>query len=207
MATAIATAPVRDATDAAPAPYRFTVVQYHRMIDAGFFVDVRCELLEGLVVEKVTHNPPHSAAITALQRRLSRHLGDEWLLRIQCAITLADSEPEPDLAIVKDSEDFYAQHHPYPQDVALVVEVSDASLRQDRIRKMRLYAAARLPVYWIVNLVDRQVEVYTRPRAGRSPEYRQRQDYRSGATVPVVLAGREVARLRVRELLPSPPSA
>jgi Uma2 family endonuclease len=202
MASAAASADVLLSVDRRMIPYHFTVDQYHQMIDAGVFVNARCELLEGVVVEKVTHNPPHDVSISLLQRRLLRHLSEEWVLRIQSSVSLADSQPEPDLVVAVGPERRYSRHHPYPADIALVIEVAESSLDQDRVDKKRIYAAARLPVYWIVNLVDRQVEVYSSPRAGRSPTYRQRQDFQPGAAVPLHLAGKEVARLPVRELLP-----
>jgi putative restriction endonuclease len=85
----------------------------------------------------------------------------------------------------------------------LIAEVADSSLRRDRGWKKRLYARARVAVYWIVNLVDRQIEVYTEPTGPvKRPDYRQRADYKPGDKVPVVLDGREVARLAVNDILP-----
>jgi Uma2 family endonuclease len=85
----------------------------------------------------------------------------------------------------------------------LVVEVADATLSQDRASKKRLYASARIPVYWIVNLLENQIEVYTDPSGpADEPDYRQRQDYGPADTLPVVIEGRELGRVAVRELLP-----
>lgn len=208
MSTATATAAPRrtEPADRRMMPYRFTVEQYHRMIDAGVLVNARCELLEGVVVQKVTHNPPHASTVTALQNRLFRLLTDNWVLRVQCSISLSNSQPEPDLVVAEGPERRYERHHPQPRDLALVIEVADSSLPQDRLDKQRIYAGARLPVYWIVNLVDRQIEVYTQPRAGRSPTYRNCEVFRPSGSVPIVLAGTEVGRLRVRDLLPSSPA-
>ncbi len=208
MPTAAATAAPRrvQIADGRMMPYRFTVEQYNRMIESGVLANARCELLEGMVVEKVTHYPPHDGTVLLLQLELSALLPEGWVPRIQCSISLADSQPEPDVVIAKAPAHQYLIHHPYPRDIALVIEVAESSLPQDRVDKQRVYAAARLPEYWIVKLVDRQIEVYTQPRAGRSPTYRRRKDYRPGETVPVVLAGTEVGRLRVRDLFPSSPS-
>jgi Uma2 family endonuclease len=202
MATATVSTDVQPTIEPQVIPYRFTVDQYSQMIDAGFFINARCELLDGLVVEKVTHNPPHDGTILAIQRLLTTLLPDNCVLRIQSSISLSSSQPEPDLVAAKGPYDRYFRHHPYPRDIALIIEVAEASLAQDRLDKKRIYAAARLPVYWIVNLVDRQIEVYSSPRAGRYPSYRQREDFRPGASVPLFLAGAELARLPVRELLP-----
>jgi Uma2 family endonuclease len=93
--------------------------------------------------------------------------------------------------------------HPAPQDTGLVVEVSDSTLQDDRTLKARLYARSAIPVYWIINLIAGQVEVYTDPTGpDPSPAYRQRQDYSAADAVPLVLDGVEVARIPVRDLLP-----
>jgi Uma2 family endonuclease len=184
-------------------PYRFTVRQYQGMIDARVLTEEdRCELLEGVVVPKMTHNPPHDAAIMLLTRRLFRLLPDEWLVRVQSAIQTRRSRPEPDVAVVRGPEDLYFRQHPNPKEVALLVEVAEATLAQDRGPKARIYGRAGVPTYWVVNLIDGQIEVYTEPRAGRRPGFRRRDDYRPGQKIPLVLAGEEIAKLQVRELLP-----
>ncbi len=83
------------------------------------------------------------------------------VLRMQSAITLSRSEPEPDAALVRGNARTYAKHHPKPPDIGLVIEVSDSTLDGDRIDKGRLYAEAGIVCYWIVNLVDRQIEIYS----------------------------------------------
>src|SRR5205823_2588074 len=107
-----------------------------------------------------------------------RCLPPDWSLRIQSAITLSDSEPEPDLAVVRGDERRYAAHHPRPADVGLLIEVADSTLLGDRADKGRIYARAGIAIYWIVNLIDRQVEVYSAPSgSGDSSAYGQRTDY------------------------------
>jgi Uma2 family endonuclease len=116
---------------------------------------------------------------------------------------LATSEPEPDVAVVRGSDDDYSDHHPGPEDVPLLVEVADTSLRRDRGFKKAIYAKARIAVYWIVNLIDRRVEVYTQPTGpAAAPDYGQHQDFGETDQVPLVIEGREVARIAVSELLP-----
>ena len=112
-----------------PPVYRFTVTQYHRMIESGVLTENdRVELLEGRVVPKVPCNPPHDGTVTRIQRRLARLLPDEWLIRVQCALTTRDSEPEPDLTVVRGPEEVYFTRHPLPRDVGLLIEVADATL-------------------------------------------------------------------------------
>jgi Uma2 family endonuclease len=183
--------------------YRFTVEQYHRMIEREILTENdRVELLEGWITCKMPHNPPHDGTITRISRRLTRVLSDEWLIRVQCAITTRDSEPEPDLALVAGPEDIYFSRHPVPRDIVLLIEVADTTLEADRVEKGRLYARARIPVYWIVNLKERQIEVYTEPRGGKSPAYRQRKDYDREDSVPLPLSGHKMGEIPVRELLP-----
>jgi hypothetical protein len=173
------------------------------MIEAGILTeDDRAELLEGVIVAKMTHNPPHDGTIGLLQAELLKRLPDGWVLRIQSAITLADSEPEPDLAVARGPGRRYVRAHPGPRDLPLLIEVAETTPLQDRNDKGRVYARARIPVYWVVNLMDRAIEVYTEPRSGRSPVYRRRQDYQADQSVPVVLQGQEVGRIAVRDVLP-----
>jgi hypothetical protein len=183
--------------------HRFTVKQYHRLIEFGILnANDRVELIEGYIVDKMPQNSPHGAAITRITRRLIPVLPSEWLLRIQSAVTLQASEPEPDFAIVPGPEELYVNRKPGPRDINLLIEVGDSTLLLDRRAKGSLYAKARIPEYWNVNLPEQKVEVYTQPRGGKHPLYRQRTDYGIDEAVPLMLAGEEIARILVRELLP-----
>ena len=183
--------------------FRLSVARYHRMIDAGIFgPEERTELIEGVVMKKMTRHPPHDAALNRLVRRFSRLLPRAWVLRVQSAVAMRDSEPEPDVAIARGPEEKYDTRHPGPKDLALIIEVADASLDYDREVKGPLYARDHIPIYWLVNVVDSRIEVYTDPKAGKIPGYRQRRDYDVGQSVPLVLGNRVVAHLSVRELLP-----
>jgi hypothetical protein len=183
---------------------RFSVAEYHKLIEIGILTeDDNLELLDGYLVHKMSRNPPHDAAIQKIQKRLFRVLPPDWDLRIQSAITLSHSEPEPDLAMVRGDETRYLARHPGPADIGLVIEVADSTLDGDRIDKGRIYAEAGIACYWIVNLVDRQIEVYTLPSgATASPTFAQRQDYPLGADLTLLLDAAAVASIPVRELLP-----
>jgi hypothetical protein len=200
----VAMLPVRDHVATTPPPvYRFTVHQYHRMIETGILTgNDRVELLEGWIVAKMPHNPPHDGTITRVMRRLMPVLPDEWLLRVQSAITLPRSEPEPDLAIVRGPEKTYFRRHPGPRDIALLIEVADSTLLYDRRSKGPIYAGARIPQYWILNLVETVLEVYTLPRAGRAAGYREQRTYGINESVPLVIDGCELEKIPVSELLP-----
>ncbi len=187
--------------------YRFTVAQYHRLIETGILTaNDRVELLEGWIIEKMTFNPPHNATVTRVNRRLIRLLPEEWLLQVQGAISLRGSEPEPDFAVIRGPEEEYSTRKPLPRDIALIIEVADSSLLEDRRYKASLYATAHIAEYWIINLVNSRIEVYTQPRRGRSPAYRQSRNYGRDEAIPLVLGGRELACIPVAELLPPAPS-
>jgi Uma2 family endonuclease len=134
---------------------------------------------------------------------LERILPAGWYVEQQNPITTGESEPEPDIAVVRGTTDDYPDRHPGALDLALVVEVADSSLPGDRGFKKSLSARAAIRVYWIVNLPQRQVEVYSDPTGPmESLDYRQRQDYGESDAVPLVIEDREVGRIAVRDLLP-----
>jgi len=184
--------------------YRLTVAQYHAMAREGILTDDDpVELLEGWLVTKMPKNPPHSVVTQLTREALARILPSGWYVDAQEPITTADSEPEPDVVVVRGDRRQYLNRHPGPQDVVLVVEVADSTLQRDRSLKKRLYAAAGISVYWIVNLLDGQIEVYTDPSGpGEQPDYHQQQNYGPIDTVPLMIEDREVGRLTVRDLLP-----
>ena len=182
---------------------RFSVAEYHKLGELGILTPAdRCELIHGFIVEKAMVNPPHATAVRRLRRLLEAIFTETWLVDSQSPITLADSEPEPDAFVARGTSRDFENAHPTPSDLAIVAEVSDSSLEDDRTVKLALYAAAKLPQYWIVNIPERRVEVYTQPRGGRNPTYRTRTDYGTDAAVPVVLAGKTLGTIPVAELLP-----
>jgi Uma2 family endonuclease len=118
-------------------------------------------------------------------------------------VTLEDGEPEPDGAIVIGGPRDYADRHPGPADVAVVIEIADATLDRDRGIKLRSYARAKIPAYWIINLVDRQVEVYTNPTGdGADATYDARAVIDAAGTVALAVGDKPAAAIRVADLLP-----
>lgn len=183
---------------------RFSVDEYHRLTELGILTeDDNLELIEGYLVLKMARNPPHDGTVHRMLKHLNRVLPQPWEVRVQSAVSLSDSEPEPDLAVVRDDPDGYTIRHPGPADVGLVIEVSDSTLLGDRADKGRIYARAGMACYWIINLPDRHVEVYTSPSgATAAPAFGQRQDYRPGDAVPLELDGRQIGSFPVTGLLP-----
>jgi Uma2 family endonuclease len=184
--------------------YRLSVKQYHQMIDAGIFAsDERVELIDGWLVPKMSKNPPHSHATRMLRKRLEHLRIENAYVDSQEPVTLSESEPEPDAMVVRGTEEEFQDHHPVASDVPFIGEVSESSLDSDRSYKKRTDAAARIPVYWIVNLVDNQIEVYTDPTGPASdPTYRQCRIFGPNEEVPVMIDGVEVGRIPARDLLP-----
>lgn len=183
--------------------YRLSVDQYHRMAEAGILTsEDRVELLEGVLVEKMTKRERHLATTWLLHQALSRMVGPEWFVVVESPVVLSGSEPEPDLLVLRGKVPDYFEHRPGPGDVGLVIEVADTSYPADRAR-CALYAEAGLQEYWIVHLPARRIEVYADPTGpDPAPAYRQRRDYGIDEEIAVRLAGQEVGKLRVDSLLP-----
>jgi len=179
-----------------------TVAEYHTMITTGVLTeDDRVELLEGYLVEKLPHDPIHDGTLQKVNRRLQRVIPAGWEVRIQMGVTLTRSEPEPDNAVVREDSGGYMTRHPGAADFGIVIEVSNTSLDSDRADKAPIYARDGLPVYWIVNVVDRQIEVHEQPSGSGYNSYRV---YKPGDMVPVVLDGNRLGTIPATDLLPSP---
>lgn len=148
----------------APAVHRFTRDEYYRMGEAGLFRNERVELLDGEIVTMSPHNPPHAGITSRLAATLIRLLGERFSVRVQFPIILDDwSEPEPDITVCRFDPDGYVREHPHAAQVLLVIEVADSSLFYDRTQKVSAYASSRIREYWIINLVDRRIEVLSDP--------------------------------------------
>lgn len=183
---------------------RFSVEEYRRMGEAGVLTeDDRVELLEGWIVHKMVHNPRHDATVDRIDEVVRKLLPEGWRIRIQSAIMTGDSEPEPDIAIVAGQAATYASRHPGPSDIALVIEVVDSSVKQDRETKGRLYARGGIRCYWIVSLPNSAVEVHEDPSGpGPDPAYRTQRVYVVTDSVPLSLAGKEIGPIPVASLFP-----
>jgi len=183
---------------------KFSVARYQQMIENGILTpEDKVELLENYVVLKMPRNPRHDSTLQRMLRPLLRALPIGWDLRVQAGLTLTDSQPEPDFALVRGSAADYETRHPGPADVGLLIEVADSSLLRDQRDKTRIYARGAIPCYWIVNLVDRRIEVYSQPaNSAPVPAYGSFQTYQPGDAVPIVLDGAAVGTVLAAELLP-----
>ena len=167
---------------ARPEPYKFDVHQYREMAKAGILTsDDRVELIDGVIIAMSGTGPEHNATLNSSTRFWVIRLGERAIVQIQSSIRLDElNEPQPDVAILKPRIDFYRYRLPGPDDVLLVVEVSDTSLRHDRRTKLALYARFGVPEVWIANIRARTIEAYTDPSNG---EYTTRRTFRPGQTV------------------------
>jgi len=183
--------------------YRLSVDQYESMIAAGMFRGgARLELIEGLLVAKMSKKyPPHSTASELCRLAIERLLPAGWHGRVEKPVRIVGraSELEPDFSVARGGVRDYSGRNPEPADVVLVVEVADSSLSDDRKIMARIYGDGGIPVYWIINLVDRQVELHAEPISGG---YGSRAVFGADAEIPVVVDSREVGRIAVAELLP-----
>ncbi|HEX5735727.1 MAG TPA: Uma2 family endonuclease [Blastocatellia bacterium] len=146
----------------------FNVSEYYRMAEAGVLTqNDHVELIEGEIIEMSPIGSRHAACVRRLGIHLTRLLGQIVLISIQNPVRLNDySEPEPDVALLKLRDDFYAQSHPTPEDTLLIIEVADTSAEYDRGIKMPLYAQAGIAEAWLVNLPKEIIEIYTEPLNG-----------------------------------------
>ncbi len=161
-------------------PKRFSLAEYHRLIELGFFQEnERVELIKGQIIQMAAKGTPHSVCNTLLFGELFTLLQGRATIRNQEPIILGDdSEPEPDLVIVRNRRLRYLDSHLSVADILLVVEVSDSTLKYDRDIKLSLYAESGIDDYWLFNLVANCLEVYSQPYQlqGRF-EYASRQIY------------------------------
>ncbi|AUS99749.1 hypothetical protein CLI64_04720 [Nostoc sp. CENA543] len=144
---------------------RFTVDEYHRLGELGFFAEnERVELIKGEIFEMAAKGTAHSVCITRLYRELFKLIGEQATLRGQEPIILSEnSEPEPDMVIASNTPDDYLASHPVPSDILLLIEIADSSLKYDQEVKLSVYAEAGIADYWIFNLLDNCLECYTEP--------------------------------------------
>jgi Uma2 family endonuclease len=181
---------------------RWRRVEYERLVDLGMFVGERLELLDGVLLVREPQGSPHAAIVVKVGQVLAVAFGGRWHPRLHSPLALGEhSEPEPDVAVVAGAPlDYVAAH---PTTAALVVEVADSSLRLDRF-KAAVYAQAGLREYWIVNLIDRALEVYQEPQPPPDVQegwfYRSVEVLRPPASVTPLAA--PAARIPVADFLP-----
>lgn len=185
-------------------PYRLSVDQYVRLAVAGIVRDSEpIYLWKGQLIQKIGKGRPHITALTKLCTLLVRTLPEGWHAQQGQPLRIGDdSMPEPDLMVLRGTPDDFAKRYPTPADLVLIVEVADSSLAEDRGEKLEVYARESIAVYWLVDLVHRRVEVYTGPSGpAEAPAYAWVQAFGPEHEIPLLLDGREVGRIAVRDFL------
>jgi Uma2 family endonuclease len=180
--------------------FRMTVDQYERLVESGALDGQHIELINGFLVRKMGKKPPHVLACEALRDELFAILPKGWRLTVEAPVRIPEfDEPETDLAIVRGSRNDYKDRHPLPADIGLLIEVADSSLEIDRGEKWAAYARAGIPAYWVVNLVDSQVEVHSNP----VPDgYQEQRVLTAGQRLSLMLDGTELGQIAISAILP-----
>ena len=189
---------------------RFSAAEYERMIDAGIIKDGEpLELLDGRLVPKMSKKPGHRISTRLARLALESRIPKGWYVDPQEPILLSEMHvgagnvPEPDVAVIRGDTEDYTANHPTADTIALVVEVSDSTLRDDRGLKKQIYAHARIPEYWIINLIDQQLEVYQRPTGSAlKADYEVTRTYALTDSVSVRIGNKIIGPIPVRELFP-----
>jgi Uma2 family endonuclease len=177
---------------------KWTLDEYHRMIDAGILDDRRVELLNGEIIEMSPEGEPHAYYSTSASDYLKELLGSRVTIRQAKPITIpvSASEPEPDVAIVQPLGREYLQHHPYPENIFWLIEFSNTSLSKDLEVKRKAYAIAEIQEYWVVNLKKHQLQVFRDPVDG---DYRSEVELTTGELCPLAFPDVPVAVQRILE--------
>lgn len=162
--------------------HRFSVADYHRMVSVGIVTENDpVELIHGELLEKMPIGRYHAATVKRLNQLLVNRFSAIATIGVQDPVQFDDSEPEPDIAVLKHRPDFYAGALPTAADVLCLIEVADTSLEFDREVKLPLYASAKIPEYWIINLSHPMIEVYRLGPDAR--QYSVRQEFRQGESL------------------------
>ncbi len=185
-------------------PYRLTVAKYEEIARLGVLgPGDKVELLHGMLASKMTTHTPHTFATTTLLFMLYDRCRASWCIRCQQPIIASDdSMPEPDISVARGSLSDYLVRQPTAAQTALVVEVSDSTLRLDLGVKLALYAAALIPEYWVADVANDKLHVHTLPRGGRRPGYDSVSILGRGDEVSLTLGGEAFGAIRVGDFLP-----
>jgi Uma2 family endonuclease len=157
--------------------YKWTIEQWHRLVETGVLAGQNVELLEGEIIEMSPEGVPHSFCNQSLADYLRDLLKEKAIVNERYPITLDNSEPQPDIAIIQLPRDIYSQHHPYPENIYLLIEISNSTLQFDRTTKAAIYARNNIQEYWIVDLINKVLIVHTIPQEN---SYQKILEYQTG---------------------------
>lgn len=189
---------------ATPSAESISLDDYRRRAALGeFSVSGAVELLEGKIVPKARQTLRHEGALERLQEILGRMIPNGWHLRVQQPLATVDSQPEPDIAVACNTLDGYVNRPPRAEEIALVIEAADASLLLDRRSKGRVYARAGIINYWVLNLLDSQLEVFTNPSGPKMmPGFQEQRIYRGDDRISLVIGLDDLGTIRIADMIP-----
>lgn len=161
--------------------YKWSISQWHDLVDTGVLAGKPVELLNGEIAEMSPEGEQHTFTNDDVAEMLREKFKGFAKIRESHPVTLDNSEPEPDIAIVRLPKTIYKEHHPYPEDIYLLIEVSRSTLKLDLQTKSKIYARNGIPEYWIIDLVNKKLIVHTQPSDN---SYAQVVEYKSGSITP-----------------------
>ena len=171
-------------------PYKWAIAEWHQLVDSGVLAGKKVELLQGEIIAMSPEGIPHSYTQQSVSDYLRQVLARKAHIRDAHPITLDNSEPEPDIAVVRLPPSIYAQHHPYSQDIYWLVEVSKQTLAKDLDLKARIYARNDIAEYWVIDLQHNKLIVHTQPQAD---EYTQVVEYKAGTVTPLAFPALKIS--------------
>ncbi|MBA4124284.1 MAG: Uma2 family endonuclease [Acidobacteria bacterium] len=179
-------------------PKRFRAEDFRKMTEVGILPEESgWEIIDGYLIDKISIGSKHAGTVKKLNRKLSLIVADKAIISIQDPIHIDEyNEPEPDIALLDPRRDFYAESHPTPKEVLLLIKVSDSTIEYDRDIKKTLYAEAGIAEFWLVNLKENTVEGYSSPKNGN---YRLAEILESGETIKAGTI--ENLELKIEEIL------
>ncbi len=157
--------------------YKWSIAEWHELVNSGILEGKPVELLEGEIIEMSPEGIEHSYTNQSIADYLRELFPGQAYIRDAHPITLDNSEPEPDIAIVRLPKDIYRQHHPYPQDIYWLIEISNKTLKKDLEQKIITYARNGIPEYWVIDLVNQKLLVHTQPQDNK---YLKVVEYKTG---------------------------
>ncbi len=161
---------------------KWSVEDYHKMIEAGILDDRPVELIAGEILKMSPEGPLHHYINLSIAEYLRSLLGEKAVISEAHPITLIDSEPEPDIAVVRSPSTLYFEHHPYPEDIYWLIEIADSTLSKDLGIKKTIYASANIQEYWVIDLKSKILKVFQKPTGN---DYDIQQDYQTGFISPL----------------------
>lgn len=170
--------------------YKWSIEEWHELVDSGLLEGKPVEFLEGEIVEVSPEGIEHSYTNDSLVKYLRNLLGNFADVKESHPITLDNSEPEPDVAIVRLPETIYRTHHPYPQDIYWLIEISNRTLKTDLNQKKITYARNGIPEYWVIDLVNKKLIVHTQVK---NNGYIQVTEYTTGTISPLAFPDMAIA--------------